>query len=63
MYKVEIENVNGKWLINGKPYDKLNIAEKQFFDEFLLAMKWEYQKAEFDKGVSINQLNENYESR
>jgi len=37
--KVEITKTNGKWLVNGMPYDKLSYAEKLFFDEFLKATK------------------------
>lgn len=44
MDKIIIERVNGKWLINGKSYIDLNDEEKQFFDEFILAMKYEYEQ-------------------
>jgi len=37
--KVEITKTNGKWLVNGMPYDKLSYSEKLFFDEFLKATK------------------------
>ena len=48
MDKIEITKINGKWLVNGKPYDKINDKEKRFFDEFILAMKWEKQMEEHD---------------
>ena len=49
MDKIVIEKVNGRWLINGKPYDSISDKEKQFFNEFVLFMKWEQGKDEFDK--------------
>lgn len=46
--RISIEKVNGKWLINGKCYSELSDVEKTFFDEFIIAMRlnWEleYQK-------------------
>jgi hypothetical protein len=39
MRKIEILLENGKWLINGKQYNELTFPEKQFFDEFLLAVR------------------------
>jgi hypothetical protein len=46
--KIEIIKIDGKWLINGKPYGQVSDEEKQFFDEFLLFMKWEQGKEEHD---------------
>jgi len=46
---VDIKQVDGKWLINGKPYAELSYSEKVFFDEFLVAMRWEKECEEFDK--------------
>lgn len=40
MEKIEIIKTNGKWLINGKPYNELNYVEKLFFDEFIYEMKY-----------------------
>lgn len=39
MYKIEIQLKDGKWLINGKPYQQLQGIEKEFFDKFLVEMK------------------------
>lgn len=30
--KIEIIKIDGKWLINGKPYGHVSDEEKQFFD-------------------------------
>jgi hypothetical protein len=48
MDKIVIQLKDGKWLINDKPYFELSYAEKQFFDEFIIAMKWEQQMIEHD---------------
>lgn len=40
---IEIKLENGKWLINGKIYTELSLSEKIFFDEFIVAMKINYQ--------------------
>ncbi len=48
MDKIEITKTNGKWLVNGKPYFNINDKEKRFFDEFILAMKWEQEMIEHD---------------
>lgn len=47
--KIEIIKSDGKWLVNGKPYTNSTDKEKIFFDEFLIAMKWEKECEEFDK--------------
>ena len=47
--KIEIKKVNGKWLINDKQYADLDYTERMFFDEFLIAMRWEKECEEFDK--------------
>lgn len=52
MDKIEALQVNGKWLINGKPYDQISDKEKQFFDEFILAMKWEKQCSDYDQQLN-----------
>ena len=52
MDKIEITKTNGKWLINGKPYYNITDKEKQFFDEFILAMKWEQEMIEHDKRLN-----------
>jgi hypothetical protein len=54
MEKIIIEKVNGKWLINGKTYTNINDDEKKFFDEFILFMKWEQGKDEFDKRNKVS---------
>ena len=46
--KMEIRKIDGKWLINGKPYDQVSDEEKKFFNEFLLFMKWEEGKEKHD---------------
>jgi hypothetical protein len=43
MLKIEITRINGKWLINGKPYTELTYAERAFFDEFLLEMRINFE--------------------
>ena len=48
MDTIVITKTNGKWLVNGKPYYNINDKEKRFFDEFILAMKWEKQIEEHD---------------
>lgn len=47
--KIEIKKIEAKWLINGKQYKYLSGKEKKFFDEFVLAMKWNYECEQFDK--------------
>jgi len=37
--KVEIKRIDGRWLINGKPYHKATEKEMEFFNEFFLFMK------------------------
>ncbi len=46
--KIEALRIDGKWLINGKPYDQVSEEEKKFFDEFLLFMKLEKGKEDHD---------------
>lgn len=43
MTKIEIQLINGKWLINGKEYKDLTYVEKNFFDEFLVAIKLNFE--------------------
>ena len=45
---IEIIKVNGKWMINGKQYPDLDYTERMFFDEFLIAMRWERECEDFD---------------
>jgi hypothetical protein len=40
---IEIKKTDGRWLINGKTYDKLNAEEKDFFDKFILYMKDQFE--------------------
>lgn len=47
--KIEIKKISGKWLINGKSYDKISEEEKKFFDEFILSMRWQYECELYDK--------------
>jgi len=47
--KIVINRKDGKWLVNGKQYVDLAGEEKQFFDEFILAMRWQYECEQFDK--------------
>lgn len=47
--KISITKTNGKWLINGNPYEKISEKEKIFFDEFIIAMKWDYQMMQHDE--------------
>lgn len=54
MENIVISKVNGKWLVNGKSYDKISDKEKQFFDEFILAMKWEQEMIEHDNRLKRN---------
>lgn len=46
---VEINKTDGKWLINGMPYDNISEEEKQFFDEFIIARKMQYECEQHDK--------------
>lgn len=41
MNRVEVMLKNGKWLINGRLYQDLQKKEKEFFDNFLVAMRIE----------------------
>lgn len=54
MDKIVITKTNGKWLVNGKPYYNITDKEKQFFDEFILAMKWEQEMIEYDNRLKKN---------
>jgi hypothetical protein len=47
--KIEINKKDGKWLINGKKYADLSEEEKKFFDEFIIAMKWQFECEQNDK--------------
>jgi hypothetical protein len=51
--KVEILKSNGKWTVNGKPYSELTFSEKKFFDEFIIAMKWEKECELYDSKNKI----------
>ncbi len=46
MSKITIKKSGGKWLINGKPYEKLEPHEKIFFDDFIRYMRENYLKSE-----------------
>jgi hypothetical protein len=46
--KMEITKTNAKWLVNGKTYSEMKLPEKLFFDEFLIAMRWEKECEQFD---------------
>ena len=43
MNSIEVKLTDGKWLINGKQYHELGKEEKIFFDEFLIAMKINFE--------------------
>lgn len=43
MDKIEIKLENGNWLINGKLYTELSHSERSFFDEFLIAMRINFE--------------------
>jgi len=45
---IEINKINGKWLVNGKAYENISDEEKQFFDEFIIAMKWQFEHEQLD---------------
>ncbi len=47
--RIEVKKTDGKWLINGKTYDKISDKEKTFFDEFIIAMRWRYECEQYDK--------------
>lgn len=44
MEKIVITKENGKWLVNGKPYDQISYSEKVFFDKFIAAMNYDYEQ-------------------
>ncbi len=37
---IEIKNISGKWLINGKQYRDCNSLVQSFFDEFIKEMNY-----------------------
>jgi len=37
--EIKIKLENGVWFVNDKSYNDLNVKEKQFFLEFLIAMR------------------------
>lgn len=39
-----IKKENGRWFLNGKTYKELNEAEKFLFDEFWIAMKFDFKE-------------------
>lgn len=47
--KIIINKTSGRWLINGKTYDQLNWEEKDFFDQFIISMKWQFECQQYDK--------------
>lgn len=49
--KIVITKTNGKWLINGKPYNQTSKKEQDFFNEFILAMKWQNGCEKHDKKI------------
>jgi hypothetical protein len=46
---IEIKKSGAKWLANGKQYKDLSGEEKKFFDEFMLAMRWQYECENYDQ--------------
>lgn len=38
---MNIKKIDGKWVLNGKPYRKLAGEEKIFFEKFIVMMKGE----------------------
>lgn len=53
MNKVEIILDNGKWFINGKQYHELSYSEKMFFDEFLIAMKLNFEEEQYKQSKAL----------
>jgi hypothetical protein len=51
--RVIVAKVDGKWLVNGKPYSKTSLSERIFFEEFLLASRWEEQMKINDKSLIL----------
>lgn len=43
MKEITIKLENNKWLINGKQYKDLSYPEKVFFDEFLIAIRINFE--------------------
>lgn len=43
MSKISIELKDAKWLINGKTYKELTTEERDFFDQFLIAMRINFE--------------------
>lgn len=37
--RLSITRINGKWLVNGKPYAELNLQEQKFMDDFFREVK------------------------
>lgn len=58
MNEIVIHKTNGKWLINGKSYSELlesnNVEELAFFDDFLAHMKWELEKENEKRILTLN---------
>jgi hypothetical protein len=38
---ITIKRENGKWLVNGKPYNELNFTEQKFLNQFFIELKLE----------------------
>jgi hypothetical protein len=55
--KMEITKTSAKWLVNGKTYSEMNLSEKLFFDEFLIAMRWEKECEQFDNQQKKSLMN------
>lgn len=52
MTSATIKKENGKWFLNGKLYHELNESEKLFFDEFWIAIKFNF------KNISIKEVQD-----
>lgn len=53
--KIHIQQINGKFFINGNPYEKASIADQTFFRQLILAKKWEQQKDQYDENLKALQ--------
>ena len=54
---MEIKLINGKWLLNNKPFTELTPAERELLNQFLIEAKEEFEK--LDIIINVPNIDQN----
>ncbi len=46
--KIIIEKIAGKWTLNGKIYNEMDVVERQYFESFLREMRFDFDHIQQD---------------